>query len=207
MRKTFGRESLGDIIGVHVAGSTRYFITSAPVSGSSLFFVGTQSLSCVSRTQAIQAVYRNAKAFVFTPTRLEFTVTMFDASHEATYAGWLEGDGFALHHTVLAPVNIGGMVETLAAHWNKALKAAPEGKSSLEEFVHQRVYGSVSATLFGEVFPADKVHSASSRRAPQLMYVSGRHTRLSWHTMTAFIFSLPVFLARSSARPMGLSCR
>lgn len=134
-------------------------MTSASVSGPLSKFGLADSLY---EPQVIQAVYRNAKAFVFAPTRLEFTVTMFDVSQEATNAGWIEGDIFAMHHNVLAPVNIGDMITNLASYWNKSLKTVQsEGKSTLEDFVHKPVFRSVSATLFGEAFPADKVRPIS----------------------------------------------
>ncbi|KAG8971673.1 Cholesterol 7-alpha-monooxygenase, partial [Tulasnella sp. 427] len=58
------RDTYGDIFTVQAAGIRSTYVTSA---------------------SAISAIYRNSKSFVFQPTRLEFSIKMFDMPRSIVY--------------------------------------------------------------------------------------------------------------------------
>ncbi|KAG8948477.1 Cytochrome P450 7B1 [Tulasnella sp. 424] len=136
------REKYGDIFTVQAAGMRSTYVTSAA---------------------AISAIYRNSKSFVFTPTRLDFSVKMFDMSRSIVYDNeWMRETMFPMHHRVLASSNVTPMVDALIKHSVDILEglnakiAGKQWNTTLEEFAHKPIFRAISAALLGPLFPAEK---------------------------------------------------
>ncbi|KAG8912298.1 hypothetical protein FRC00_004832 [Tulasnella sp. 408] len=138
------RAKYGDIFTVQAAGMRSTYVTSAT---------------------AISAIYRNSKSFVFTPTRLEFAVKLFDMPRSIAYDNdYMIEKMFPLHHRVLAPSNVAPMVDALIEHTIDILRESystlPENQwsTTLEEFAHKTIFRAISASMLGPRFPAEKAY-------------------------------------------------
>ncbi|KAG8915921.1 hypothetical protein FRC01_003468 [Tulasnella sp. 417] len=138
------RMKYGDIFTVQAAGMRSTYVTSAP---------------------AISAIYRNSKSFVFTPTRLDFSVKLFDMPRSIVYDNdYMTETMFPLHHRILAPSNVAPMVDALVEHTVGMVKelssqiSGNQWSTTLEEFAHKAVFRAISATMFGPRFPAEKAY-------------------------------------------------
>ncbi|KIO30348.1 hypothetical protein M407DRAFT_20615 [Tulasnella calospora MUT 4182] len=138
------REKYGDIFTVQAAGTRSTYVTSAA---------------------AISSIYRNSKSFVFTPTRLDVSVKMFDMPRSIVYDNdYMTETMFPMHHRILAPSNVTPMVDALIKHTVGVVKEshsqiiANQWSTTLEEFAHKPVFRAISATMFGPRFPAEKTY-------------------------------------------------
>ncbi|KIO30347.1 hypothetical protein M407DRAFT_20613 [Tulasnella calospora MUT 4182] len=138
------RYKYGDIFTVQAAGMRSTYVTSAA---------------------AISAIYRNSKSFVFAPTRLEFSVKIFDLPRSIVYDNdYMTEKIFPMHHRVLAPSNVAPMVGALimhTIHGVKELRSKITGNQwsiTLEEFAHKPIYSAISAAMVGPRFPAEKLY-------------------------------------------------
>lgn len=86
-------------------------------------------------------------------------------SHSAVYGGWLETEGFPLHHRHLAPLNLDPVVKALAdfgIQFTKELGNSFNSKgehTTMKKLIHQVTFNAISAAFFGPVFPAQQVRA------------------------------------------------
>ncbi|KAG8948478.1 hypothetical protein FRC04_009686 [Tulasnella sp. 424] len=155
------REKYGDIFTVQAAGMRSTYVTSAA---------------------AISAIYRNSKSFVFSPTRLEFSIKLFDIPRSVVYDNpYLKESIFPMHHRVLAPANVTPMVDALVKHSVDILEdlnakiTGRQWNTTLEEFAHKPLFRAISAAMLGPLFPAEKVRVLPG--APTLFVQKGIRAR------------------------------
>ncbi|KAG8892807.1 hypothetical protein FRC00_011474, partial [Tulasnella sp. 408] len=137
------RKKYGDVFTVQAAGMRSTYVTSAA---------------------AISAIHRNSKSFVFTPTRLEQAVKIFDMPHSIVYDDYTKETLFPMHHRILAPSNVAPMVDALIMHAVGVIKelsstiTGNQWTTTLEEITHKPIYKAISASIFGPQFPAEKAY-------------------------------------------------
>ncbi|KAG9049580.1 hypothetical protein FS837_009918 [Tulasnella sp. UAMH 9824] len=140
------REKYGDIFTVQAAGMRSTYVTSA---------------------SAISAVYRNSKAFVFQPERLEHSMRIFGMPRSIVLDNeYMKETIFPLHHRILAPSNVAPMIDALVMNAVDSVKelssriTGNQWSTTLEEFGHKPMFRAISASMLGSRFAAEKAYEA-----------------------------------------------
>ncbi|KAG8931691.1 hypothetical protein FRC01_000967 [Tulasnella sp. 417] len=158
------REKYGDIFTVQAAGTRLTYVTSAA---------------------ATLAIYRNSKSLVFTPTRLEMSMKMFDMPRSILYDNnYMRETLYPLHHRILASANVAPMVDALVKYTVDIVKelcsqiTGNHWSTTLKEFSHKPIFRAIAASMFGLQFPAGK--DGASELITAVVYGARNESQPPW---------------------------
>jgi hypothetical protein len=133
------REKYGPLFRVTTFGTKTYYATSP---------------------QLINEIYRDTQTFVFVPVRLEISDKVFGTPPKALAHTYMAGDYFDMHHRLLAPNALRGLIEAYTAQAHAELKSmmldVPQrtGRIRLRNLLLPPAYVSASRALLGSRYDA-----------------------------------------------------